>query len=87
MYAENVIAVNGDARFKALSYNQSKGGFSCPTTRLQASSETSIYRWVMAIDECLANAWTSRREPPTDEIFRAHVVMAVRRPECDEQPS
>ena len=52
-----------------------------PTTLLQASEDTSIYRCVIAIEECRASACTSRNDPPTKEIFLAQEVIAVLRPE------
>ena len=51
-----------------------------PTTFLIASSETSIYRCVIAKLLCRAKLCTSRIEPPAADIFRAQRVIAVRLP-------
>ena len=56
------------------------------TIRRWAASEPSIYRWVVDRFECPASIWTSRRDPPTVDIFLAAFVMNVLRPEWLEQP-
>src|SRR6202161_3658051 len=43
-------------------------------------------RCVVRRFECPANIWTSRRDPPTVEIFLAVLVMKVRRPLWLQQP-
>src|ERR1700722_13430240 len=46
-----------------------------------------MYRCVVRRFVCPANIWTSRRDPPTVDIFLAVLVMKVRRPLWLEQPS
>ena len=47
----------------------------------------SMYRCVVRRFVCPANIYMSRSDPPTVDIFRAALVMKVRRPLWLEQPT
>ena len=46
-----------------------------------------MYLSVVVNARCPASSWMSRKDPPVFARTRAEVVMKVRLPECDEQPT